>query len=134
MVKNTRHAVDIHVGKKIRYRRWMVGMTQTELAVAVNIKFQQIQKYETAANRVSASRLHDIAVALETPVYFFFDGLESGEIETKFGGERNDRGTAPVDNALVDKHALAFVRYAHQLPEGQRSALVELARTMARET
>ncbi|NCZ65750.1 MAG: XRE family transcriptional regulator, partial [Rhodobacteraceae bacterium] len=50
------HPVDQHVGKRIRHRRWLVGMTQQQLADQVGIKFQQIQKYETGANRVSASR------------------------------------------------------------------------------
>merc|ERR1712173_401979 len=62
------HPVDVHVGKRIRHRRWLVGMTQQQLAERVGIKFQQIQKYETGANRVSASRLWDIADALDVPV------------------------------------------------------------------
>ena len=69
------HPVDEHVGKRIRHRRWMVGMTQQQLADRVGIKFQQIQKYETGMNRVSASRLWDIAEALTVPVSFFFEGL-----------------------------------------------------------
>ena len=71
------HPVDVHVGKRIRHRRWLVGMTQQQLAERVGIKFQQIQKYETGANRVSASRLWDIADALDVSVSFFFEGLES---------------------------------------------------------
>ena len=59
-----KHPVDAHVGKRIRHRRWMVGMTQQQLADKVGIKFQQIQKYETGMNRVSASRLWDVADAL----------------------------------------------------------------------
>jgi len=55
------HPVDVHVGKRIRHRRWMNGTTQQQLAERVGIKFQQIQKYETGMNRVSASRLWDIA-------------------------------------------------------------------------
>ena len=58
------HPVDVHVGKRIRHRRWTVGTTQSQLAEAVGIKFQQVQKYETGANRVSASRLWDMAAAL----------------------------------------------------------------------
>ena len=69
------HPVDVHVGKRIRQRRWLTGMTQQQLAQSVGIKFQQIQKYETGANRVSASRLWDIASALDVPVTFFFDGV-----------------------------------------------------------
>ena len=59
------HPVDVHVGKRIRHRRWLVGVTQQQLAETVGIKFQQIQKYETGANRVSVSRLWDIAESLE---------------------------------------------------------------------
>lgn len=70
------HPVDIHVGKKIRHRRWLLQITQQQLAHKVGVKFQQIQKYETGANRVSASRLWDIAHALDCPVSQFFVGLE----------------------------------------------------------
>ena len=66
------HHVDVHVGKRVRHRRWLIGMTQQQLAQQVGIKFQQIQKYETGANRISASRLWDIAEALDVPVSFFF--------------------------------------------------------------
>ena len=72
-----KHDVDVHVGNRIRHRRWLVGMTQQQLAEQVGIKFQQIQKYETGANRVSASRLWDIAMAMETPVSFYFEGIEN---------------------------------------------------------
>ena len=68
------HPVDEHVGKRLRQRRWLVGMTQQQLAEHVGIKFQQIQKYETGANRVSASRLWDIASTLDVSINFFFDG------------------------------------------------------------
>ncbi len=67
-----KHPVDVHVGKRIRHRRWMVGMTQQQLAEKVGIKFQQIQKYETGMNRVSASRLWYIAAAVDVPIDFFF--------------------------------------------------------------
>ena len=70
------HPVDVHVGKRIRHRRWMTGITQQQLADRVGIKFQQIQKYETGANRVSASRLWEIARALEVPVERFLSGFD----------------------------------------------------------
>ena len=75
------HHVDVHVGKRVRHRRWLIGMTQQQLAQQVGIKFQQIQKYETGANRISASRLWDIAEALDVPVSFFFEGLEETQKE-----------------------------------------------------
>ena len=71
-----KHPVDAHVGKRIRHRRWMVGMTQQQLADKVGIKFQQIQKYETGMNRVSASRLWDIAETLGVNIGFFFEGID----------------------------------------------------------
>ena len=71
-----KHPVDAHVGKRIRHRRWMVGMTQQQLADRVGIKFQQIQKYETGMNRVSASRLWDIAETLGVNIGFFFEGID----------------------------------------------------------
>ena len=73
------HMVDVHVGKRIRQRRRLIGMTQQKLADMVGIKFQQIQKYETGANRVSASRLWDIGEAMGVPVAFFFEGLKEDE-------------------------------------------------------
>lgn len=119
------HPVDMHVGKRIRHRRWLVGMTQQQLAERVGIKFQQIQKYETGANRVSASRLWDIADALEVPVSFFFEGLEA-----------EGSGTAPSHDAvpadlLGDKEALDLVRSYYAIPENQRRRLFELARVLS---
>ena len=80
------HPVDQHVGKRIRHRRWLVGMTQQQLADQVGIKFQQIQKYETGANRVSASRLWDISKSLQVDISFFFEGIEGDEAQVEPGG------------------------------------------------
>ena len=120
-----KHPVDVHVGKRIRHRRWMVGMTQQQLAEKVGIKFQQIQKYETGMNRVSASRLWDIAEALEVPVAFFFDGVDAGTPQSSVEG-----GTVPAD-ILADKEALELVRSYYSIPENQRRRLFELARVLS---
>ena len=88
------HPVDVHVGKRIRHRRWLVGMTQQQLAESVGIKFQQIQKYETGANRVSASRLWDIAESLDVEISFFFEGLDQeGGVER----EKSDPARADLN-------------------------------------
>ena len=70
----TKHpnATDVHVGRRIRERRLFLGMNQTTLADALDLTFQQIQKYELGMNRVSVSRLSDIAIVLAVPVSFFF--------------------------------------------------------------
>ncbi len=118
------HPVDVHVGKRIRHRRWLVGMTQQGLAERVGIKFQQIQKYETGANRVSASRLWDIADALGVEISFFFEGLGQP------AGERAAEEGVPAD-LLGDKEALDLVRSYYAIPENQRRRLFELARVLS---
>ncbi len=118
------HHVDVHVGKRVRHRRWLIGMTQQQLAQQVGIKFQQIQKYETGANRISASRLWDIAEALDVPVSFFFDGLE----ETQKSA--SEKKSVPAD-LMGDKEALDLVRSYYAIPENQRRRLFELARVLS---
>src|SRR6218665_1246703 len=70
------HKVDIEVGKKSRVQRTMRKMSQTELGNRIGVTFQQVQKYERGSNRVSASKLVEIASALDVDVRLFFDGLE----------------------------------------------------------
>ena len=119
------HIVDVHVGKRIRQRRCLVGMTQQKLAECVGIKFQQIQKYETGANRVSASRLWDIADALEVDVAFFFEGLKSEST-----AEEPVQSNVPTD-MMGDKEAMDLVRSYYAIPENQRRRLFELARVLS---
>ena len=77
MAANNRrpHPVDAHVGQRIRHHRRVIGMSMEKMAVELGISYQQFQKYETAANRVGASRLHAIARVLDVPVASFFEGL-----------------------------------------------------------
>jgi transcriptional regulator with XRE-family HTH domain len=69
--------VDVHVGKRIRMRRLLLGMNQETLANALGLTFQQVQKYEGGANRVSASRLAAMAEILKVPISFFFGDLQT---------------------------------------------------------
>ena len=115
-----KHPVDAHVGKRIRHRRWMIGMTQQRLADKVGIKFQQIQKYETGMNRVSASRLWDISDALGVTIAFFFEGLS----------DVKDAALPAVD-MMADKEALELVRSYYAIPEAQRRRLFDLARVLS---
>lgn len=119
------HKVDVHVGQKIRQRRWLTGMTQQRLAELVGIKFQQIQKYETGANRVSASRLWDIADALGVDVSFFFEGIKT---EQELAAEAVEN--VPVD-LMGDKEAMDLIRSYYSIPEDQRRRLFELARVLS---
>lgn len=122
------HPVDVHVGQRIRHRRWLVGMTQQQLAESVGIKFQQIQKYETGTNRVSASRLWDIANSMKIDIAFFFEGIKSTETP---GAHVAVPGNPPVD-LLRDKEALELVRSYYAIPENQRRHLFDLARVLSK--
>lgn len=94
-------------------------MTQQQLADAVGIKFQQIQKYETGMNRVSASRLWDISRAMDVPITFFFGGL-------------GDDGPSEAEIDLIaDKEALQLIRAYYAIPEAQRRQIFELARVLS---
>jgi len=121
------HPVDKYVGKRVRQRRWMVGFSQQQLGEAVGIKFQQIQKYETGMNRISASRLWDIAETLGVPVTFFFDGYDEVSIETS-AAEAKASGRGDL---LADKEALELVRSYYAIPENQRRKLFDLARVLS---
>lgn len=123
-----KHPVDVHVGKRIRHRRWLVGMTQQQLAEKVGIKFQQIQKYETGMNRVSASRLWDISDVLGVEINFFFDEMA----DDKEAGENMAPGARnmPMD-IMADREAVELVRSYYAIPEHQRRRLFDLARVLS---
>jgi transcriptional regulator with XRE-family HTH domain len=67
--------IDLHIGRRLRNRRKLLGLTQEQLAAACDVRFQQIQKYECGANRMSAARLWRLAQFLDVPVSYFYDGL-----------------------------------------------------------
>ena len=104
----------------------MLGMTQQQLGEEVGIKFQQIQKYETGMNRVSASRLWDIAQALDVSITFFFEGLDSEYAESS----DNPINDMP-NNLLADKEAMELIRSYYAIPETQRRRLFDLARVLS---
>ena len=87
------HPVDVHVGARVRLRRTLLGMTQTDLADALGLTFQQVQKYERGTNRISASRLYDMCRVLDVTVEFFFEdmppdvaGISPGSAPAEFWG------------------------------------------------
>lgn len=114
--------IDLHLGRRLRRRRRLLGLTQQQLAVQVGIRFQQIQKYECGANRISAARLWQLAEALETPVAYFYDGLAEAmeaDAPTPKGGEVFSR-----------KETLDLIQAYYQLDERPRRRLLDLARSL----
>lgn len=89
--------IDMHVGGQLRLRRAQAGMTQQELGGKLGLSFQAVQKYETGENRISASRLFQLACLLDVPLAYFFEGLD----ETGRSGETGNSDLARKEASLV---------------------------------
>ncbi len=112
--------VDELVGERIRERRTQMGLTQEHLAAALSISYQQVQKYETGANRVSAGRLYEIAQRLEIPVSYFFDGLDT------------TTASEPLEHGGKNRSTIELVRNFGDIDEASiRSAVSGLIKTLA---
>ena len=130
MVKKVPHPTDKHVGNRVRMRRMMLGMSQGKLADALGLTFQQVQKYEKGANRVSASRLWQIAHVLQVPESFFFDAGP-----TVVGQPRRDAEAASpsyVSTFLATTDGLALVKAFTTIKDAKlRRCIVLLVRRIA---
>ena len=100
MVKKNPNPIDVHVGARLRMRRVLQGMSQEKLGEKLDLTFQQVQKYEKGANRVSASRLYQIGEILKVPVDFFFDGLPDPSMSDTVGGFSESVSEAPLMDFL----------------------------------
>ncbi len=120
----TPHSVDVHVGAKVRIRRRFLGLSQTELATAVGVTFQQVQKYERGLNRISASKLYEIAHVLKAPLPYFFEGHGADEITGAPQPVPANFLATPEGMALAE----AFPRIRG---DRQRRKILELIRTLA---
>lgn len=129
--------IDGHVGARVRLRRMLLGISQEKLGEQLGLTFQQVQKYEKGVNRISASRLFDLALVLGVPVQFFYDEVQAGQGHV---GGMAQAGFAdrPADGYVVEflnsREGLelnkAFVRIADPT---QRRAVLELVRSLAGE-
>jgi transcriptional regulator with XRE-family HTH domain len=122
--------VDLHVGARIRLRRRMQGVSQEKLADALGLTFQQVQKYERGANRVSASKLYEIAAALRAPVAYFFDGLADPSC-TEGAAAAADAGEQDVHAFLMTAEGLELARLFPQMARGRvRRRVLDLLRAL----
>jgi len=114
--------VDAYVGERIRERRTAMGLTQDHLAGALEISYQQVQKYETGANRVSAGRLYEVAKKLDVEVSYFFEGLdEQAEV-------------LPLEHGGKNRSTIELVRnFSHIADPHIRSALSGLVKSLVPE-
>ena len=125
-------AIDEHIGQRIQLRRVMLGLSQKDLAEKCGVSFQQIQKYETAGNRISASRLFDLSVILETPVSFFFRGLPGNMPEETRSGRRPSHVSDDNSSDPLDKNeTLQMINLYWHLPDrDKREMVLKLLRTL----
>ena len=123
--------VDLHVGGRVRLRRKLIGLSQEQLADALGLTFQQVQKYERGSNRVSASKLYAIARTLGVPVAFFFDGLPD-PLDGDQGDETQHRSERMVMDFLSTSEGLELAQLFPQVGRGPvRRQVLDLVRAMA---
>ena len=121
--------VDVHVGSRIRLRRNLLGLSQTKLGDATGLSFQQVQKYESSANRVSASRLFELSKALDVAVSYFFDDMPEETAGPK--GRRREALKPFAADPLIERETLELVRAYYRIPNTLvRARLRELAKEL----
>ena len=121
--------IDTQVGKRVRMRRLMLDMSQTQLADALGVTFQQVQKYESGQNRISAGRLQRVAEVLNVPVALFFEGVVGAS-----GGSEALRASSPADvfEFLSTVDGVALVKAYMQIKETKlRRSIVHLFEAIA---
>ena len=134
--KGRANSIDEHVGLQLRQRRALLGFSQEKLAEKVGITFQQIQKYENGANRVSASRLYEFSKVLDIPVNFFFESYGVNENRMNYGFSDQEQatfeGTPSSDDIMAKKETLELIRvyYSIQNPK-LRKDFLKLVKSMA---
>jgi transcriptional regulator with XRE-family HTH domain len=133
-VKKTRRrrvgnrAFDAHVGQRVRLRRTLLGMSQERLGDALGLTFQQVQKYERGANRISAGTLYRLAQILDVPISFFFDGIEDVP-----GGEAGSPLPTDAGDALLTRREARILRLSRQAPGEIIEQMVGLLAAVCRE-
>jgi len=124
-------AIDEHIGQRVQLRRVMMGMSQKDLAQKCGVTFQQVQKYETAGNRIPASRLFELSTALDTPVSFFFMGLPGNLSETKRNGRRPHISDPKHDDPLAKNETLQLIKLYWKLQnDDQRQMVLKMLKTL----
>ena len=132
------HPVDVHVGGRVRLRRVFLGYSQEKLANALGLTFQQIQKYERGANRISASKLYELSRILSVPVTYFFEGVESeAEAGGAVGQEAGATPVATIHSSDPDftnqRETLQLISSYYRIPDSKvRAEVLSLLKTLGR--
>jgi transcriptional regulator with XRE-family HTH domain len=127
--------IDVHVGKRLRLRRTLLGMSQERLGELLGLTFQQVQKYERGVNRIGSSRLYELGQILDVPVSFFFDDMSgarppAGLAELAEDPQRFDHGFNGT-MMLERRETLELIRAYYRISDSQvRKRLFELAKAL----
>lgn len=131
------NAIDMHVGKRVRLRRTLLGMSQEQLGAELNITFQQVQKYERGANRISASRLWDISQILDVPISYFFDDMSENTMRSSprwvSRGDVMDAMTSqPLKDPMARRETLELVRAYYTIEKpAVRKRIAKMVKSIA---
>ena len=127
------HPVDIHVGSRVRQRRTLLGFSQEKLGDALGLTFQQVQKYERGANRVGASRLHEISRILDVPVSYFFDEMPASTAAVTAASRGvAEKATRFRHDPMAKRETLELVRAYYRITDPRvRKRIFELTKAVA---
>ncbi len=115
------HPIDLNVGKRLRVRRTLLGMSQEQVAEALELTFQQLQKYEKGANRVSASRLFELSQILDVPISYFFEEMDM-----------DNPATDTPSDPMTKRETLELMRAYYRIKDPAiRKSIVNLTRAIA---
>jgi len=130
MAKKAPNPIDKHVGSRVRMRRMMLSMSQEKLGDALGLTFQQVQKYEKGTNRIGASRLQQIAIILQVPVAFFFEGAPN--VHPQVDGMKEAPSPAYISDFLATSEGLALTKAFTRIKEAKiRRRIVDLVEEIA---
>ncbi len=126
--------IDVHVGRRMRMRRTLLGMTQTSLGEALGLTFQQVQKYENGKNRIGSSRLYDLARVLDVSAEYFFEEMPA-EVAASSPAQKRHKAKAPMSyepDPMAKRETLELVRAYYKITDPQiRKRLYEMTKVLA---
>ena len=126
--------MDVHVGKRLKIRRSLLGLSQEKLAEAIGLTFQQVQKYERGVNRISAGRLYQFSKILSVPVTYFYEQIQNdnGKQGLSYGMSDNAQNGFQMEDPLQDKNIIKLIAaYQNNKSDELRAEVLHFAKKMA---
>jgi transcriptional regulator with XRE-family HTH domain len=135
MARRNPNPIDVHVGNRVRMRRMLIGLSQEKLGEKLELTFQQVQKYEKGSNRVSASRLYQMAQILDVPVQFFFEDMPADIEMPSAGGFAEPGKQESIIEFINSSEGLQLNRAFSEIASPDvRRRVVDLVKTLAGES